>query len=181
MCISLADLRRGVVAEGLREVRLVGEDGLGVLLRGRLGLGLGLGSALAVFLGLGVLLFLTFLCDPRATTARRAQEKRQVDAVHARPLALLAVALAVEISPLLLGRLLLGRLRGRDLRGDGVTGKIHELRTGRDIGTRHVSPLCLAAREIWAIPEPQVGFKLCSSFTRQATREINCARTLYDK
>ena len=67
-----------------------------------------------------VLLFLTFLCDPRATTARRAQEKRQVDAVHARPLALLAVALAVEISPLLLGRLLLGRLRGRDLRGDGV-------------------------------------------------------------
>ena len=28
MCISLADLRRGVVAEGLREVRLVGEDGL---------------------------------------------------------------------------------------------------------------------------------------------------------
>ena len=117
MCISLADLRRGVVAEGLREVRLVGEDGLGVLLRGRLGLGLGLGSALAVFLGLGVLLFLTFLCDPRATTARRAQEKRQLDAVHARPLALLAVALAVEVSPLLLGRLLLGRLGGRDLRG----------------------------------------------------------------
>ena len=116
MCISLADLRRGVVAEGLREVRLVGEDGLRVLLRGRLGLGLGLGSALAVFLGLGVLLFLTLLCDPRATAARRAQEKRQVDAVHARPLAFLAVALAVEISPLLLGRLL-GWLGGRDLRG----------------------------------------------------------------
>ena len=51
MCFSLADLRRGVVAEGLREVRLVGEDGLGGL-----GLGLGLGSALAVFLGLGVFL-----------------------------------------------------------------------------------------------------------------------------
>ena len=111
MCISLADLRRGVVAEGLREVRLVGEDGLG------LGLGLGLGSALAVFLRLRVLFFLTLLCDPRATTARRAQEKRQVNAVHARPLALLAVALAVEVSPLLLGRLLLGRLGGRDLRG----------------------------------------------------------------
>ena len=102
MCISLADLRRRVVAEGL-----LGEDGLG--------LGLGLGSALAVSLGLGVLLFLTLLCDPRATAARRAQEKRQIDAVHARPLALLAVALAVEVSPLLLGRLLLGRLRGRDL------------------------------------------------------------------
>ena len=112
MCISLADLRRGVVAEGLREVRLLGEDGLGGL-----GLGLGLGSALAVFLGLGVLLFLTLLCDPRPAATRRAEKERQVNAVHARPLAFLAVALAVEVSPLLLGRLLLGRLGGRDLRG----------------------------------------------------------------
>ena len=107
-------LRRRVVAEGLCEVRLVGEDGLGVFLRGRLGLGLGL-TALAVLLRLRVLLFLTLLGDPRPAATRRAQEKRQVNAVHARPLALLAVALAVEVSPLLLGRLLLGRLGGRDL------------------------------------------------------------------
>ena len=122
MCISLAGLRCRVVAEGLREVRLVGEDGLGGL-----GLGLGLGSALAGFLGLGVLLFLTLLCDPRPAAARRAQEKRQVDAIHARPLALLAVALAVEVSPLLLGRLLLGRLGGRDLWRRSVDGGV----TGR--------------------------------------------------
>ena len=116
MCISLAGLRRRVVAEGLREVRLLGEDGLGVFLRGRLGLGLGL-TALAVLLRLRVLFFLTLLCDPRAAATRRAEKERQVKAVHARPLAFFAVALAVEVSPLLLGRLLLGRLGGRDLRG----------------------------------------------------------------
>ena len=163
MCISLAGLRRRVVAEGLREVRLVGEDGLGGL-----GLGLGLGSALAVFLGLGVLLFLTLLCDPRPAAARRAQEKRQVDAVHARPLALLAVALAVEVSPLLLGRLLLGRLGGRDLcnsffgddaarddvpRVDGVQDDAvkFDLRTVFDVCAGHFCHVFVSPRVIWAI------------------------------
>ena len=165
MCISLADLRRGVVAEGLREVRLVGEDGLG------LGLGLGLGSALAVFLGLGVLLFLTLLCDPRPAAARRAEKKRQIDAVHARPLAFLAVALAVEVSSLLLGRLLLGRLRGRDLcnsffgddaapparddvaRVDGVQDDAvnFDLRTVFDVCAGHFCHVFVSPRVIWAI------------------------------
>ena len=145
MCISLAGLRCRVVAEGLREVRLVGEDGLG------LGLGLGLGSALAVFLGLGVLLFLTLLCDPRPAAARRAQEKRQIDAVHARPLALLAVALAVEVSPLLLGRLLLGRLGGRDLRGssrDGVASMASLEKFMIDAQARHRHPSLFSPRVI---------------------------------
>ena len=163
MCVSLADLRRGVVAEGLREVRLLGEDGLGGL-----GVGLGLGSALAIFLRLRVLLFLTLLCDPRATTARRAEKERQVNAVHARPLALLAVALAVEVSPLLLGRLLLGRLGGRDLcnsfvgddaarddvaRVDGVQGDAvkFDLRTVFDVCAGHFCHVFVSPRVIWAI------------------------------
>ena len=166
MCISLADLRRRIVAEGLREVRLLGEDGLGGL-----GVGLGLGSALAIFLRLRVLLFLTLLCDPRATTARRAEKERQVNAVHARPLALLAVALAVEVSPLLLGRLLLGRLRGRDLcnsffgddaapparddvaRVDGVQDDAvnFDLRTVFDVCAGHFCHVFVSPRVIWAI------------------------------
>ena len=166
-------LRRRVVAEGLREVRLLGEDGLG------LGLGLRLGSALAVFLGLGVLFFLTLLCDPRPAAARRAQEKRQVNAVHARPLALLAVALAVEVSPLLLGRLLLGRLGGRDLcnsfvgddaarddvaRVDGVQDDAvkFDLRTVFDVCAGHFCHVFVSPRVIWAIfRNSWQGFQRC--------------------
>ena len=166
MCISLADLRRGVVAEGLREVRLVGEDGLGGL-----GVGLGLGSALAIFLRLRVLLFLTLLCDPRPAATRRAQEERQVNAVHTRPLAFFAVALAVEVSSLLLGRLLLGRLGGRDLcnsffgddaapparddvaRVDGVQDDAvnFDLRTVFDVCAGHFCHVFVSPRVIWAI------------------------------
>ena len=167
MCISLAGLRRRVVAEGLREVRLLGEDGLGVFLRGRLGLGLGL-TALAVLLRLRVLFFLTLLCDPRAAATRRAEKERQIDAVHARPLAFLAFALAVEVSPLLLGRLLLGRLRGRDLcnsffgddaarddvaRVDGVQDDAvnFDLRTVFDVCAGHFCHVFVSPRVIWAI------------------------------
>ena len=160
--MGLRRLRRRVVAEGLREVRLVGEDGLG-------GLGLGLGlAALAVFLRLGVLFFLTLLGDPRPAATRRAQEKRQVNAVHARPLAFFAVALAVEISPLLLGRLLLGRLGGRDLcnsfvgddaarddvaRVDGVQDDAvkFDLRTVFDVCAGHFCHVFVSPRVIWAI------------------------------
>ena len=74
MCISLAGLRRRVVAYGLREVRLLGEHGLGVFLRGRLGLGLGL-TALAVLLRLRVLFFPYASLRPTQRQQQDAQRK----------------------------------------------------------------------------------------------------------